>query len=72
MLDDPLLIIIVLALLAVGFVLARGIGTFGKGGDANNRKANRLMWWRIGLQALAVALILGYLALRGIGGFGGE
>jgi len=44
-----------------------GIGTFGKGGDFNKKYANKIMRWRIGAQAVAVALILLFVYLRGRG-----
>ena len=67
MLNDPLLIVVVIAALAVLGILAVGIGGFAKGGEFNRKHGNRLMRWRIGAQAVAVVLILGYIALRGIG-----
>jgi len=45
-------------------ILLLGIGTFGKGGDFNRKHANRIMRYRIGAQAVAVALILLYVYLR--------
>ncbi|GEM_PF-420746 len=62
-----LLIAILVVMLAVVFVLARGIGSFGKGGADGARKSNRMMWWRIGLQALAIALIFILVTLAGRG-----
>ena len=67
MFQDPLLFLVVLAGLIVAGVLFVGIGTFGKGGDFNRRNANRLMRYRIYAQAVAVALILLYVWLRGRG-----
>ena len=52
-------------MIGVVVVLALGIGNFGKGGAEGARKSNRMMWWRIGLQALAVALIFILVALAG-------
>ena len=62
--SDPLFILVVLAVLLVLGVLMFGVGTFGRGGDFNRRHANRIMRWRIYMQALAVALILLYVWLR--------
>ena len=62
--SDPLLILVVLAVLLVLGVLMFGVGTFGRGGDFNRRNANRIMRWRIYMQALAIALILLYVWLR--------
>ena len=53
-----------LAVLIVLGILCSAIGTFGKGGDFNKKHANRIMRWRIGAQAVAVALILLYVYLR--------
>ena len=64
MASDPLFLLVVLAVLIVLGILLFGIGTFGKGGDFNKKHANRIMRWRIGAQAVAVALILLYVYLR--------
>ena len=68
MLSDPVFILAALASLAVLGVLAIGIGGFAKGGEFNRRNGNRLMRWRIGLQFLAVVLIVLFVWLRGSGG----
>ena len=67
MLRDPLLLLVLVAVLLVAGVLFFGIGTFGTGGEFNRRHANRIMRWRIYMQAVAVALILLYVWLRGRG-----
>lgn len=64
MASDPLFILVVIAVLIVLGILLLGIGTFGKGGDSNRKHANRIMRYRIGAQAVAVALILLYVYLR--------
>ena len=64
MASDPLFLLVVLAVLIVLSILMFGIGTFGKGGDFNRKHANRIMRYRIGAQAVAVALILLYVYLR--------
>jgi Tfp pilus assembly protein PilX len=61
---DPLFLIVLLAVLLVLGVLAFGVGSFGRGGEFNRRNANRIMRWRIYMQALAVVLILLYVWLR--------
>ena len=66
MLQDPLLILVILAVLIVAGILMFGVGTFGKGGDFNRKYANRIMRWRIGAQFVAVLLILLYVFLRGV------
>ncbi len=67
MLNDPFLVVIILLCFVVLGILMTGIGGFAKGGEFNKRNANKLMRWRIGAQALAVVLILAYVALRGSG-----
>jgi hypothetical protein len=37
-----------------------GIGTFAKGGEFNKRNANKIMRWRIGVQFVAVILIVAF------------
>ena len=64
MASDPLFILVVIAVLIVLGILLLGIGTFGKGGDFNRKHAIRIMRYRIGAQAVAVALILLYVYLR--------
>lgn len=65
MLRDPLFLIAALACLVVLVVLMIGIGGFAKGGDFNRKHANRIMRYRIIAQAVAVALILAFVLLRG-------
>ncbi len=62
--NDPLFMLVVLAVLAVAGILLFGIGTFGKGGEFNRKHANRIMRYRIAAQAVAVALILFYVWMR--------
>ena len=61
---DPFFIVAALAALAVLAVLLLGIGGFAKGGEFNRRNANRIMRWRIGLQFIAVLLILLFVAVQ--------
>lgn len=68
MAQDPLFLVAALAALAVLAILMVGIGGFAKGGEFNRRHANRLMRWRVIAQAVAVALILVFVALRRTGG----
>tara|TARA_R110002096_G_scaffold14582_2_gene50632 strand:- start:43907 stop:44107 length:201 start_codon:yes stop_codon:yes gene_type:complete len=65
MLMDPLYILVVLAVLAVLIVLMIGLGGFTTGGEFNRKYANKIMRWRIILQAVAVALIVLFVYLRG-------
>ena len=62
--DDPLFIIVIIAAFVVLGILAVGIGGFAKGGEFNRKHANRIMRYRITAQAVAVILILIYVALR--------
>jgi hypothetical protein len=50
-------------LIAVVLTLFSGLATMSKGGDFNRRHGNKLMRWRVGLQALAVAQFLVYMWL---------
>jgi hypothetical protein len=50
------------ALLAVLFVLLLGIANMARGGDA--KLSQTLMRWRVGLQFLAILIIIGVLFLR--------
>ena len=50
--------LVIIACLAVVAVLALGINAFRRGGEYNRNNANRFMRWRLGLQALAVVLIV--------------
>jgi len=67
MADDPLFILVVVAVLAVLAILMLGIGGFAKGGEFNRKHANRLMRYRIVGQAVAIALILGFVWYRSLG-----
>jgi hypothetical protein len=69
MFQDPLFILVLIAVLAVAGILLFGIGSFSKGGEYNRRNANRIMRLRIAAQFVAVGLILLYVWLRGpVGG----
>lgn len=64
LLDDPLFYLIAGAMLAVLVVLLLGLFSFARGGEFNRRNANRLMRWRVGLQAVAVLLIVLFALIR--------
>ena len=68
MLSDPLFLVVVASVLLVLVILLFGIGTFAKGGEFNRKHASRIMRYRLVAQAVAVALILGFVALRQMGG----
>ena len=63
--DEPLFIVVAFAVLAVAAILMLGIGGFARGGEFNRRNGNRLMRWRIIAQAIAIALILLFIWIRG-------
>lgn len=64
MANDPLFWVVAIACFAVLIILMIGVGGFAKGGDFNKKHANRIMRWRIGAQAVAIALILLFVWLR--------
>ena len=66
--DDPLFIIVVIAVFVVLAILMVGIGGFAKGGDFNRKHANRIMRYRIYAQAFAVVLIIAFVLIRRSGG----
>jgi hypothetical protein len=47
-----------IAMLAVVVVLFAGIVSMARGGDFNARWGNRLMRWRVTLQAVAIGVLL--------------
>lgn len=61
---DPLFIVAAIATLAVLAILMIGIGGFARGGDFNRKHANRIMRYRIIAQAIAVALIVLFVAVQ--------
>lgn len=65
--DDPLFLVVAFAVLAVLVILMVGVAGFAKGGDFNRKHANRIMRYRIGAQAVAIALILLFIFVRGGG-----
>lgn len=64
MFQDPLFIVVVVAVATVAIILLTGIGGFARGGEFNKRHANRIMRYRIYAQAVAIALILLFVYLR--------
>ena len=59
--EDPLFVIVVVALGAVAIILMIGIGGFGRGGEFNRKYANKLMQLRIAAQFVAVIIILAFV-----------
>lgn len=56
-------IAMVLAMIAVLGVLGTGLVTMVRGKDVTGEKSNKLMWWRVYLQAAAIALFALVLVL---------
>ncbi len=67
MTEDPLFIVVLLAVFAVVVILMLGLGGFAGGGAFNKKHSNRLMRYRIIAQFIAVVLIVGFIWLRGGG-----
>ena len=63
MTQDPLLILVVLACLAVVVVLMLGMGGFAKGSGWAQKNSNKLMRYRLVSQFVAVLLIVLYVYL---------
>lgn len=61
---DVLTVVIILALLATGVALLFGLISLGQGGSFDKDFGTGFMWARVGLQALAVALLVLALLLR--------
>ncbi|HCQ67040.1 MAG TPA: twin transmembrane helix small protein [Rhodobacteraceae bacterium] len=64
MFQDPLLILVLIAVGITTVILFTGIGGFARGGNFNRKYANKVMRARIVAQAIAIALILLYVYLR--------
>lgn len=64
MTNDPLLIAGLVACAAVAIVLLLGINSFRKGGAEGAKQSNKFMQWRIGLQFLAILLLLAFVYFR--------
>ena len=61
---DPLFVVAAVAAIIVLGILMVGIGGFAKGGAFNAKHGNRIMRYRIIAQAVAVGLILLFVAIR--------
>lgn len=64
MFEDVGSLIVFFACFAVLVVLLMGINSFRKEGKESRSRSNILMQWRIGLQVVAVIIILIFVALR--------
>jgi hypothetical protein len=63
-LQDPLLIIALLACGAVLIILLLGINSFRRGGDYAAKNSNKFMRWRLIAQFVAVVLIMAFVYVR--------
>ena len=61
---DPLTIVIILALIATIVALLFGLMSLGQGGSFDKDFGTGFMWARVGLQGLAIALLVVALLLR--------
>ncbi len=61
-------ILIAIALAAVVVVLIVGVFAMARGGEFNDKYGNRMMRWRVALQALAVILMLVFVFMASQGG----
>ena len=64
MFQDPLFILVLIAVGITVLILLTGIGGFARGGNFNRKYANKVMRARIVAQAIAIALILLFVYLR--------
>ena len=55
-------ILIIVAVAAVALILLWGLWNMLRGGDSN--LSQKLMRWRVGLQFLAIVIIIGYLLMK--------
>jgi Hypoxia induced protein conserved region len=61
---DPVVVVVVLALIATVAALFLGLLAMSTGGAVDREFSTRLMWVRVGLQAITIAALLGALYLR--------
>ena len=64
MFQDPIILIATIGCFIVLAILMVGLGSFAKGGEFNKRNANKIMRWRLGVQFVAVVLIVAFAWLR--------
>jgi hypothetical protein len=65
MADDPLFILMVVAMGGVLIVLLFGLSAFARGGDFSKKYSNRAMRWRVMAQFVAVIVILFFVGITG-------
>ena len=64
MLSDPFFLLVVIGAAVTVLVLLLGVAGFGRGGDSNAKRSNRMMRYRVIAQGVTVALILLYVYMR--------
>lgn len=64
MFSDPVFVVAAVACLVVLAILLFGIASFAKGGEFNKRNANKIMRWRLGVQFVAVVLLVAFAVFR--------
>jgi len=61
---DPLLVVIILALAATVVAMGLGILVMSGGGSMDRQFSTKLMWTRVGFQALTLLLLVAAVLLR--------
>jgi len=62
--EDPLLIVVLLACGLVLAILLLGINSFRRGGEYARQNSNKFMRWRLIAQFVAVVLVLVFVYVR--------
>ncbi len=65
--NTALIVLIVLAALATGYVLVRGVITMASGKDISGQQSNKFMSLRVTFQALTIVLVIILFILGGRG-----
>ncbi|MBT5570221.1 MAG: twin transmembrane helix small protein [Alphaproteobacteria bacterium] len=63
-----LAVLLALVLFAVVAILLFGIIAMARGGEFNRKYGNKMMRWRVAIQALAVVLVLLFVFVASVGG----
>ena len=63
--NEPLFFIAAIGAVIVAIILMVGIGGFARGGEFNRRNGNRMMRWRLIAQAVALAVVMFYIFMKG-------
>ena len=65
---NTLLVLLLITMIAVVCVLIFGLIAMAKGGEFNEKYGNRMMRWRVAIQAFAVVLIVIFVIAASKGG----